>query len=72
MLSFQIINAGRSIQITCDSAGASSLIETLKHLQLEGGHVHFLSNSNGGKELDERTSSGEDAIGEVVITIRGD
>jgi hypothetical protein len=71
MLSFQIINSSRGIQIDCDDAGIATLIDALKRAPKRG-HVHLCSPSCGGKELSDTTPFGEAAIGEVIITIGGD
>jgi hypothetical protein len=71
MLSFQIKNAGREIQIDCDEQGMATLIGALEKVRF-GDHVHLLAPSNGGRELDEKTLWGRDAVGEVVINWVGD
>jgi hypothetical protein len=70
MLSFQITNAGRTIQIDCDDAGISTLIDILA--KLRGSHVHLLAPSCGGNDLSDKTPFGEEAIGEVIVSHGGD
>jgi hypothetical protein len=73
MLSFQLINQGRGIQVACDEQGIATLVEALKRIQPTGGHIHLRTPPNGGKELNEMTPWGEkDTIGEVIITWGGD
>jgi len=69
MLSFEIVQSGPAnlIQICCDDAGLTTLLEALKRLGHQG-HVHLLSPSNGGHELAEATPFGKPAIQEVIIT----
>jgi hypothetical protein len=68
MLSFQVTNSGRAIQICSDDGGMTTLIGALEKIRLTAGHVHLLTPSNGGHELSEQTPWGEATIGEVVIT----
>ena len=72
MLSFQVINAGRGIEIHCDDQGMATLVKALERIRPNGGHAHLLTPSNGGRELDEKTPWGEEAIGEVIINWAGD
>ncbi|WP_284268567.1 hypothetical protein [Bradyrhizobium iriomotense] len=72
MLSFQIKNENRTIEISCDNAGISQLVEVLTRLRGSGNHVHLLTPSCGGSQLSEKTPYGENAIGEVIISHGGD
>jgi hypothetical protein len=72
MLSFQIINEGRGIQIGCDEQGMATLIGALEKIRPTGGHVHLRTPSNGGRELSEQTPWGKETVGEVIITWAGD
>jgi hypothetical protein len=73
MVSFQVINQGKGIQISGDEQGMATLVEALKKIQPTGGHIHLRTPANGGKELDKMTPWGEeDTIGEVIITWSGD
>ena len=71
MLSFQITNSGREIQIYCDEAGITILIDSLNRLRSSPGHIHLLTPSNGGRELNEQTPWGDAAVAEVVINVGG-
>jgi hypothetical protein len=71
MLSFELSNEGRAIQISCDSEGLATLIAALEKVR-SSGHLHLRTPSNGGRELSEKNPWGKDAIGEVIITTGGD
>jgi hypothetical protein len=73
MLSFEVIPwfKAQAIQITCDEAGLTSLIEALQRAR-ETGHLHLRAPSGGGTDLSDTTPSGAPAIGEVIITTGGD
>ena len=70
MLSFQLIDAGRSIMVYCDSSGLNQLIGTLTNLRESPdiGHVHMRSPSAGGEMLNDQNPWGKSAISEVVIS----
>ena len=72
MLSFQIVNEGRAVQICCDDEGQKVLICALRKVQ--GDHVHLLGPSftKRNSELSETTPFGEEALSEVIITHGGD
>jgi hypothetical protein len=53
MLSFQLTNSGRGIQVCCDSQGAAALLGAIEKIRRTGGHVHLCTPSNGGNELSE-------------------
>jgi hypothetical protein len=72
MLSFQLTNENRTIQVLCDDAGISTLIEVLEKLRGSSNHIHLRSPRSGGKLLSDTTPFGEEAIGEVIITHGGD
>jgi len=72
ILSFEIINSGRSIQIDCDRQGLEILIGALEKLRSTASHIHLRTPSNGGHELSEQTPWGKEAIGEVIITTGGE
>lgn len=72
MLSFSLTNENQSIQITCDDAGLSQLVEVLTRLRDSGGHTHLWGPSYGGRVLSDVTPFGKPAIGEVIITLGGD
>ena len=67
MLSFEVIEAGKAIQIFADAEGLSLLQRALEKVT-SAGHVHLLSVANGGKELNDANPLGSAAIGEVIIT----
>jgi hypothetical protein len=67
MLSFEVTNSGRTIQITIDREGLVILQQKLTDLKTTG-HVHL----RGGRELNNVTPSGKEAIGEVIISTGGD
>lgn len=68
MLSFELIESDKAIQISADEEGLSLLRNALD--QVTGaGHLHLLSAANGGNELYDVTPSGKAAIGEVIITM---
>src|SRR4029453_7021412 len=67
MLSFRIDDSDRSIHIDCDNRGMAILVDALERARASGAHVHLLTPSNGGRELDARTPWGSEATGEVVI-----
>jgi len=66
MLSFELANEGRAIQIYCDKEGLSTLMKALERVR-SSGHLHLLTPANGGRELSDKTPWGKDAIGEVII-----
>lgn len=70
MLSFQLIDAGKSIMVYCDSSGLDQLIDTLTNLRESPdiGHIHMQAPSAGGKLLNDQNPWGEPAISEVVIS----
>jgi hypothetical protein len=71
MLSFSITNSGRTIQIDCDDAGISKLIDVLSKLPDSGTHIH-LWGPPIANDLSTRTPFGNDAVQEVIITHGGD
>jgi len=72
LLSFEIGNAGRQIQIACDEQGMAVLIQALEKIRAVGGDVDLLSPSNGGRELMDQTLWGQEAVGKVVIIRAGE
>ena len=70
MLSFDITQEGRAIQICCDEKGTAILIRALEKLRADGGHVHLLTPGSGayrGLELSAKDPWGRDTIPEVII-----
>jgi hypothetical protein len=72
MLSFQVIDAGRAIQVHCDAQGLATLISSLEKLRTAAGHIHLRSGANGGSEPNETTPCDDEAIGEVIVSTGGD
>ncbi|WP_442755790.1 hypothetical protein ACNHKD_03785 [Methylocystis sp. JAN1] len=67
MLSFECEED--TIKIALDSIGLEQFITILRQLEKRRGHMHLLTPSNGGHELDEKTPWGNKAIGEVIIDL---
>jgi hypothetical protein len=67
MLSFEIVESGKAIQICADDSGLLILKKALERVSTSG-HLHLLSSANGGNELNDTNPSGQVAIGEVIIT----
>lgn len=66
LLSF-LVSDSKTVQITCDDEGLSSLIDAITKVR-SAGHVHLRSPSCGGTVLSDTTPWGDQAIGEVIIT----
>ena len=71
MLSFEIMNDGKAIQICCDGEGLETLIQALARVR-QLGHLHLRAPSAGGRALNDQTPFGDRAIAEVTITTGGD
>jgi hypothetical protein len=67
MLSFEITESGKAIQIYADNDGLLVLQNALDRAT-SAGHLHLLSSSNGGNELNDANPWGQVAIGEVIIS----
>jgi hypothetical protein len=67
MLSFEVIESGKAIQICADDEVLSLLKRALEQVTSQG-HLHLRSVANGGKELNDANPWGKPAIGEVIIT----
>jgi len=67
MLSFEVIESGKTIQICADDEGLSLLRKALERVTGPG-HLHLRTVANGGKELNDTNPWGQVAIGEVIIT----
>ncbi len=70
MLSFELANEGRGIQIYCDEEGMATLVRALEKVRSGGDHLHLLTPSNGGRrglDLSEKNPWGGDTIPEVII-----
>jgi hypothetical protein len=72
MLSFELANEGRAVEISCDEQGMTALIKALERVRAQGDHIHLCTPSNGGRDLDEKNPWGGEAIGEVIINWVGD
>jgi len=74
MLSFEIKDSGKSIQVDCDSVGLEALIGILTKYREAGGkgHLHLCAPSAGGNLLSDKTPWGKDAVGELIISMGGD
>ena len=69
MLSFQIVDSGKAIQVFCDDDGLDMLIAKLTNMKNENlGHIHLRTPSAGGDILNDKTPWGDDAIAEVIIS----
>lgn len=67
MLSFEIIESGKAIQIYADDDGLLLLRQALERVT-SAGHLHLRSSANGGTELNDANPWGQAAIGEVIIS----
>jgi hypothetical protein len=67
MLSFEVIESGKAIQIFADDEGLALLQKALGQVT-SAGHLHLRSIANGANELNEANPWGKAAIGEVIIT----
>jgi hypothetical protein len=67
MLSFEVAESGKAIQIYADREGLAVLQSALERV-VNLGHVHLRSKANGGKELNDPNPWGNAAIGEVIIS----
>ena len=73
MLSFEVTNSGKSIQVDCDSEGLGILIAALEEFKTKDlSHVHLRAPSAGGHVLSDKTPWGKEAVGEVIISLGGD
>lgn len=73
MLSFQVTDSGRGIQVDCDREGLAQLISTLERARAgELSHVHLRAPSAGGTLLSDKTPWGKEAVGEVILSLGGD
>lgn len=70
MLSFSLTK-DRALQVDCDAEGLKALSDALERAR-KSGHTHLRAPSAGGKQLSDATPFGQQAIGEVIITIDGD
>ena len=67
MLSFELIESGKTIQICADDEGLALLRNALERVT-SSGHLHLRTIANGGNELNDKNPWGQAAIGEVIIT----
>jgi hypothetical protein len=71
VLSFEVTESGKAIQIHIDSDGLAILQKALNDLKTSG-HVHLRSRPNGGGELNHVNPWGKPTVEEVIITTGGD
>lgn len=57
MLSFEVVDSGKAIQIHADDNGLLVLRKALEQVSSTG-HIHLLSTANGGNELDDTNRLG--------------
>jgi hypothetical protein len=68
MLSFQITDSGRKINVYCDAKGMAILLGALAKLVGErASHLHLWTAAAPGGVLSEKTPWGDDAVPEVII-----
>lgn len=67
MLSFELVDEGRTIQIYCDQVGMTALLDALAGLRRDTGHVHLRGPDAGGTALDSQSPFGTPAVAEVII-----
>jgi hypothetical protein len=67
MLSFEIVESGKAIQIYADDDGLLLLRKALERVT-SAGHLHLRSRANGGNELNDANPWGQVAVGEVIIS----
>jgi hypothetical protein len=68
MLSFQVDDSGRKINVDCDAKGMAILLGALAKLVGErASHVHLWTVAASGGVLNEKTPHGDEAIPEVII-----
>jgi hypothetical protein len=67
MLSFSLADEGRTVEISCDEEGMAKLIKALEEVRADGDHIHLRTPADGGRDLNEKTPWGKDAIYEVVL-----
>jgi len=69
MLSFQIVDSGKAIQVFCDDDGLDLLISKLINMKNENmGHMHLRAPSAGGDVINDKTPWGDDAVAEVIFS----
>jgi hypothetical protein len=68
MLSFEIVESGKAIQVYADNNGLLLLKKALERVT-SAGHLHLLGSANGGNELDDANPYGQVVIGEVIISV---
>jgi hypothetical protein len=68
MLSFQVDDSGRKINVDCDAKGMSILLGALAQLVGErASHIHLWTAAASGGVLNEKTPWGDEAVPEVII-----
>ena len=72
MLSFEIADGGRAIQVCCDQKGLETLICELEKLRGTAAEISLYSPSRGGKDLSDKDPWGVKTVPEVRILTGGD
>jgi hypothetical protein len=57
MLSFELVDEGRALQIYRDQVGMTALLDALAGLHRNPGHVHLRGADSGGPALDSQSRS---------------
>jgi hypothetical protein len=72
VLSFEIMDGGGGIIVSCNEEGAAFLVKAFERAHADGDHIHLRTPADGGRDLSEKTPNGDRAIGEVVINWVGE
>ena len=72
MLSFELANEGRAIQIFCDQQGLAAFIAAVEKARKDGDHIHLRTPADSGRDLSATNPSGHRAIPEVVLNWVGE
>ena len=62
MLSFELIESGKTIQICADDEGLALLRNALERVT-SSGHLHLRTIANGGNELNDKNLGDEPRLG---------
>lgn len=70
MLTVELNEAKEALEIYCDEEGLDLLLKKLQSLRSRGGHVHFMSSSWAGEELDEDVQgAGNRLLHHLVVAV---